>query len=117
MKWVYDYENNRMVHADNDGYDYDNNRLMRGGMYDEDCFEDDICSSKHDHEFNQNLLESDMEQAMASGWIQNENYNNTYGVYNEQPSYNSDNEEQSWLNEHTNYDEDNDGVIDNWFDI
>lgn len=115
MKWLYDYENQKMIYADNSGYNYSENRLMEAGTYDSDDAEED--EFEHDHVFDKELLESDEEQAIMNGWIQNENYNNTYGIYNEDHHLNEYGEEQSWLNEHTHYDEDNDGVIDDWFSI
>ncbi len=113
MKWAFDYENLKMIYADSGGYDWSGNRLMEAGTYDEDDLADDSPLS-HEQEHDHELLESDEAQAMDRGWFQNENYNTTYGTYDEEAQSNEQGEEQSWLNSHTNYDEDNDGVIDDW---
>lgn len=110
MKWTYDYEHQKMVYVDSGGYNYSENRLMEAGTFDDEDeeFEEDDPGYEHDHSFNQKLLESDEEQAMISGWFQNENYNNTYGVKDEEDDENDDYHNDLSDNDDIYFDDDHD---------
>ncbi len=74
MKWAYDYKHQRGAWIDEDGFNWDTGEMMKPSEYDEEEVRDDHW------EYERELLESDEEQAMERGWIQNENYNSTYGL-------------------------------------